>query len=115
MIFKKCEKNIYFFCLKKWECLLNGGKEEFSMDMYLLFVICLVIVIVVLGVFWWKWYVFISLIVVSLFLVIMLGFLMDKIVGVYEIGVGSVLGYFVGILVFGMILGKMMLDLGVGM
>lgn len=85
------------------------------MNMYFLMIILLLIVIVILGVLWWRWYVFISLMVVSLFLVIMFGMLMDKIVSVYEMGVGSVFGYLVGILVLGIILGKMMVELGVGM
>lgn len=91
------------------------GKEEFSMDMYLLLVTCLAIVIVVLGVSWWKWHAFISLTVASLFLAIMSGLSMDKIVGAYETGVGSVLGHLVGILALGTILGRMMSDSGAGM
>jgi len=85
------------------------------MDMYLLLVTCLAIVIVVLGVSWWKWHAFISLTVASLFLAIMAGLSMDKIVGAYETGVGSVLGHLVGILALGTILGKMMSDSGAGM
>ncbi|MGG1320881.1 gluconate:H+ symporter [Priestia megaterium] len=85
------------------------------MDMYLLLVTCLAIVIVVLGVSWWKWHAFISLTVASLFLAIMSGLSMDKIVGAYETGVGSVLGHLVGILALGTILGKMMSDSGAGM
>ncbi|MFS0903844.1 GntP family permease [Priestia aryabhattai] len=85
------------------------------MDMYLLLVTCLAIVIVVLGVSWWKWHAFISLTVASLFLAIMSGLSMDKIVEAYETGVGSVLGHLVGILALGTILGKMMSDSGAGM
>ncbi|MED4237753.1 gluconate:H+ symporter [Priestia megaterium] len=85
------------------------------MDMYLLLVTCLAIVIVVLGVSWWKWHAFISLTVASLFLAIMSGLSMDKIVGAYETGVGSVLGHLVGILALGTILGRMMSDSGAGM
>ncbi|MBY0199750.1 2-keto-3-deoxygluconate permease [Priestia megaterium] len=85
------------------------------MDMYLLLVTCLAIVIVVLGVSWWKWHAFISLTVASLFLAIMSGLSIDKIVGAYETGVGSVLGHLVGILALGTILGKMMSDSGAGM
>lgn len=85
------------------------------MDMYLLLMTCLAIVIVVLGVSWWKWHAFISLTVASLFLAIMSGLSMDKIVGAYETGVGSVLGHLVGILALGTILGKMMSDSGAGM
>ncbi|MED3943582.1 gluconate:H+ symporter [Priestia megaterium] len=85
------------------------------MDMYLLLVTCLAIVIVVLGVSWWKWHAFISLTIASLFLAIMSGLSMDKIVGAYETGVGSVLGHLVGILALGTILGKMMSDSGAGM
>ncbi|MDI3092006.1 gluconate:H+ symporter [Priestia megaterium] len=85
------------------------------MDMYLLLVTCLAIVIVVLGVSWWKWHAFISLTVASLFLAIMSGLSMDKIVGAYETGVGSVLSHLVGILALGTILGKMMSDSGAGM
>ncbi|MGG2089318.1 gluconate:H+ symporter [Priestia aryabhattai] len=85
------------------------------MDMYLLLMTCLAIVIVVLGVSWWKWHAFISLTVASFFLAIMSGLSMDKIVGAYETGVGSVLGHLVGILALGTILGKMMSDSGAGM
>ncbi|MFP3669830.1 MULTISPECIES: GntP family permease [Priestia] len=84
-------------------------------DMYLLIITLLAIVIVILGVSWWKWHAFISLTVASLFLAIMSGLSMDKIVGAYETGVGSVLGHLVGILALGTILGKMMSDSGAGM
>lgn len=84
------------------------------MNMYLLMVTLLAIVIVILGVAWWKWHAFISLTVASLFLAIMAGLSMDKIVGAYETGVGNVLGHLVGILALGTILGKMMSDSGAG-
>lgn len=84
------------------------------MDLYLLMVTLLAIVIVILGVAWWKWHAFISLTVASLFLALMAGLSMDKIVGAYETGVGAVLGHLVGILALGTILGKMMSDSGAG-
>ncbi len=85
------------------------------MNMYLLIITLLSIVIVILGVSWWRWHAFISLTVASLFLAIMSGMPMDKIVSAYETGVGSVLGHLVGILVLGTILGKMMAESGAGM
>ncbi|MBL1703754.1 gluconate permease GntP, partial [Klebsiella pneumoniae] len=75
----------------------------------------LAIAIVILGVSWWKWHAFISLTVASLFLAIMSGLNLTKIVAAYETGVGSVLGHLVGILALGTILGKMMSDSGAGM
>lgn len=84
------------------------------MNMYLLIVTLLAIVIVILGVAWWKWHAFIALTVASLFLALMAGLSMDKIVGAYETGVGAVLGHLVGILALGTILGKMMSDSGAG-
>ena len=85
------------------------------MDIYLLIVTLLAIAIVILGVSWWKWHAFISLTVSSLFLAIMSGLNLTKIVTAYESGVGSVLGHLVGILALGTILGKMMSDSGAGM
>ncbi|MFC4619491.1 GntP family permease [Camelliibacillus cellulosilyticus] len=85
------------------------------MDIYLLFITLIAIVIVILGVSWWKWHAFISIMVASLFLAIFSGLSFDKIVGAYETGVGSVLGHLVGILALGNILGKMMADSGAGM
>ncbi|CDN38467.1 unnamed protein product [Bacillus thuringiensis DB27] len=85
------------------------------MDIYLLIVTLLAITIVILGVSWWKWHAFISLTVASLFLAIMSGLNVTKIVTAYETGVGSVLGHLVGILALGTILGKMMSDSGAGM
>ncbi|SCW75775.1 gluconate transporter [Paenibacillus tianmuensis] len=84
------------------------------MTMYLLLITLLAIVIVILGVAWWKWHAFISLTVASLFLAIMSGLSMDKIVTAYETGVGAVLGHLVGILALGTILGKMMSESGAG-
>ncbi|MFB6362862.1 gluconate:H+ symporter [Paenibacillus elgii] len=84
------------------------------MTMYLLLITVLAIVIVILGVAWWKWHAFISLTVASLFLAIMSGLSVDKIVTAYETGVGAVLGHLVGILALGTILGKMMSDSGAG-
>ncbi|MFJ7930329.1 gluconate:H+ symporter [Peribacillus sp. NPDC096448] len=85
------------------------------MDLYLLGITLIAIVIVILGVSWWKWHAFISLTVASLFLAIFSGLPMDKIVGAYETGVGAVLGHLIGILALGTILGKMMSDSGAGM
>ncbi|MGW6194096.1 gluconate permease GntP [Bacillus cereus] len=85
------------------------------MNIYLLIVTLIAIAIVILGVSWWKWHAFISLTVASLFLAIMSGLNLTKIVTAYETGVGSVLGHLVGILALGTILGKMMSDSGAGM
>ncbi|MFE4706445.1 gluconate:H+ symporter [Peribacillus simplex] len=85
------------------------------MDLYLLGITLIAIVIVILGVSWWKWHAFISLTVASLFLGVFSGLPMDKIVGAYETGVGAVLGHLIGILALGTILGKMMSDSGAGM
>jgi GntP family gluconate:H+ symporter len=85
------------------------------MELYLLGITLLAIVIVILGVSWWKWHAFISLTVASLFLAVFSGLPMDKIVGAYETGVGAVLGHLIGILALGTILGKMMSDSGAGM
>lgn len=93
----------------------SGWREGFNMDIYVLIITLLSIVIVILGVSWWKWHAFISLTVASLFLAVMSGLSMDKIVGAYETGVGSVLGHLVGILALGTILGKIMSDSGAGM
>lgn len=84
------------------------------MNTYLLIITLLSIVIVILGVAWWKWHAFISLAVASLFLAIMSGLSMDKIVTAYETGVGNVLGHLVGILALGTILGKLMSESGAG-
>ncbi|MFB7141343.1 gluconate:H+ symporter [Gottfriedia sp. NPDC056225] len=85
------------------------------MDLYLIAITLIAIVIVILGVSWWKWHAFISLSVAGLFLAIFSGVPMDKIVTAYETGVGAVLGHLVGILALGTILGKMMSDSGAGM
>lgn len=84
-------------------------------NIYLLIITLLSIVIVILGVAWWKWHAFISLTVAGLFLAIMAGLSPEKIVTAYETGVGDVLGHFVGILALGTILGKLMSDSGAGM
>lgn len=85
------------------------------MNLYLLGITVVAIIIVILGVSWWKWHAFISLVVASLFLAIFSGMPMDKIVSAYETGVGGVLGHLIGILALGTILGKMMSDSGAGM
>lgn len=85
------------------------------MNLYLLGITIISIVIVILGVSWWKWHAFISLTVASLFLAVFSGLQMDEIVGAYEKGVGDVLGHLIGILALGTILGKMMSDSGAGM
>lgn len=68
------------------------------MDAYILIITLLSIVIVILGVSWFKWHAFISLTIASLFLAIFTGMSWDKIVKAYETGVGGVLGHLVGIL-----------------
>ncbi|MEH7094186.1 GntT/GntP/DsdX family permease [Neobacillus vireti] len=85
------------------------------MDTFLLLMTLVSIVIVVLGVSWFKWHAFISLLVASLFLALVSGLSLDKIVSAYETGVGGVLGHLIGILALGTILGKMMADSGAGM
>ncbi|MDY0405243.1 gluconate:H+ symporter [Virgibacillus sp. 179-BFC.A HS] len=85
------------------------------MNLYLLAITVIAIVIVILGVSWWKWHAFISLTVASLFLAVFSGLPLDSIVDAYETGVGSVLGHLIGILALGTILGKMMSDSGAGM
>ncbi|MGG5252663.1 gluconate:H+ symporter [Neobacillus sp. SM06] len=82
--------------------------------MYNLLITFVAIIIVIIGVSWFKWHAFISLTIASLFLAIFSGLSMDKIVGAYETGVGGALGHLVGILALGTILGKMMADSGAG-
>lgn len=84
------------------------------MDAYLLLITFLAIVIVILGVSWFKWHAFISLLVASMFLAIFSGMSLDKIVTAYETGVGGVLGHLVGILALGTILGEMLSKSGAG-
>jgi gluconate:H+ symporter, GntP family len=85
------------------------------MDIYLLLVTLAAIVIVIVTVSWLKWHAFISLTVASLFLALMAGLSLDKIVTAYETGIGEVLGHLVGILALGTILGKMLSESGVGL
>jgi gluconate:H+ symporter, GntP family len=85
------------------------------MDTYLLLMTLVAIVLVILGVSLFKWHAFISLLVASLFLAIVTGISLDKIVAAFETGVGGVLGHLIGILALGTILGKMMADSGAGM
>mgnify|MGYP001127761120 FL=1 len=66
------------------------------MDTFLLLMTLVSIVIVVLGVSWFKWHAFISLLVASLFLALVSGLSLDKIVAAYETGVGGVLGHLIG-------------------
>jgi gluconate:H+ symporter, GntP family len=81
---------------------------------YHLIITLLAIIIVILGVSWFKWHAFISLTIASLFLAIFSGLSLEKIVSGYETGVGGVLGHLVGILALGTILGKMMAESGAG-
>ncbi|WP_160723876.1 GntT/GntP/DsdX family permease [Bacillus sp. USDA818B3_A] len=85
------------------------------MDAYLLLVTLVSIVIVILGVSLFKWHAFISLTVAGLFLAVMSGLSLDKIVSAYETGVGGTLGHLVGILALGTILGKMLSESGAGL
>ena len=85
------------------------------MDAYLLIITLLSIVIVILGVSWFKWHAFISLTIAGLFLAIFSGMSWDKIVVAYEKGVGGTLGHLVGILALGTILGKMLAESGAGL
>jgi len=85
------------------------------MDAYLLLITLVSIVIVILGVSLFKWHAFISLTVAGLFLAIMSGLGLDKIVAAYETGVGGTLGHLVGILALGTILGKMLSESGAGL
>ena len=79
-----------------------------------LIVTLLAIIIVIIGVSWFKWHAFISLTVATLFLAIFSGLSMDKIVSGIETGVGGALGHLVGILALGTILGKLMAESGAG-
>jgi len=85
------------------------------MDAYLLIITLVSIVIVILGVSWFKLHAFISLTIAGLFLAIMSGMGLDKIVAAYETGVGGTLGHLVGILALGTILGKMLSESGAGL
>ncbi len=85
------------------------------MDAYLLLITLVSIVIVILGVSLFKWHAFISLTVAGLFLAIMSGMGLDKIVAAYETGVGGTLGHLVGILALGTILGKLLSESGAGL
>jgi gluconate:H+ symporter, GntP family len=85
------------------------------MDIYLLLVTLAAILIVIVTVSWLKWHAFISLTVASLFLALMAGQSLDKIVTAYETGIGEVLGHLVGILALGTILGKMLSESGAGL
>ncbi|MBD7966393.1 GntP family permease [Fictibacillus norfolkensis] len=85
------------------------------MDIYLLLVTLAAIAIVIVTVSWLKWHAFISLTVASLFLGLMAGLSLDKIVTAYETGIGEVLGHLVGILALGTILGKMLSESGAGL
>ena len=62
--------------------------------MYQLIITLLSIVIVIIGVSWFKWHAFISLTVATLFLALCSGLSLDKIVPSYETGVGGTLGTF---------------------
>lgn len=86
-----------------------------SVDIYLLLVTLAAIAIVIVTVSWLKWHAFISLTVASLFLGLMAGLSLDKIVNAYETGIGEVLGHLVGILALGTILGKMLSESGAGL
>lgn len=90
-------------------------KGGISMDAYLLIITLLSIVLVIIGVSWFKWHAFISLTVASLFLAVLSGLSWNKIVSAYETGVGGVLGHLVGILALGTILGKMLSESGAGL
>ncbi|RDW15159.1 2-keto-3-deoxygluconate permease [Oceanobacillus arenosus] len=85
------------------------------MDSYLLVITLLAIVIVVVGVSYFKWHAFISLLVASLFLAIFSGMEWGEIVGAYETGVGGTLGHLIGIIALGTILGKMLAESGAGL
>jgi GntP family gluconate:H+ symporter len=82
--------------------------------MYHLIITLLAIIVVILGVSWFKWHAFISLTVATIFLALFSGLSMDKIVSGIETGVGGTLGHLVGILALGTILGKMMAESGAG-
>lgn len=84
-------------------------------DVYLFSITIIAILIVILGVSWWKWHAYLSLSIATLFLAIFAGMPLEKITAAFETGVGSVLGHLVGILALGTILGKMMSTSGAGM
>ncbi|MBS4174797.1 gluconate:H+ symporter [Bacillus sp. FJAT-49736] len=80
-----------------------------------LVVALLSIIIVIIGVTWFKWHAFISLTIATLFLAIFSGLSLDKIVSGIETGVGGTLGHLVGILALGTILGMLMAESGAGL
>jgi gluconate transporter len=100
--------------LIKKEKLIGLTIKGESETMYHLLITLLAIIIVILGVSWFKWHAFISLTVATIFLALFSGLSMDKIVSGYETGVGGTLGHLVGILALGTILGKMMAESGAG-
>lgn len=85
------------------------------MEIYLLMITLLAIVIVIVGVSYFKWHAFISLLIASLFLAIFSGMNFDQIVSAYEAGVGGTLGHLIGIIALGTILGKMLAESGAGL
>lgn len=85
------------------------------MEIYLLLITLIAILIVIVGVSYFKWHAFISLLLASLFLAIFSGMDFHQIVSAYEDGVGGTLGHLIGIIALGTILGKMLAESGAGL
>lgn len=85
------------------------------MEIYLLLITLIAILIVIVGVSYFKWHAFISLLLASLFLAIFSGMDFAQIVSAYEDGVGGTLGHLIGIIALGTILGKMLAESGAGL
>jgi gluconate:H+ symporter, GntP family len=84
-------------------------------EIYLLLITLIAILIVIVGVSYFKWHAFISLLLASLFLAIFSGMDFHQIVSAYEDGVGGTLGHLIGIIALGTILGKMLAESGAGL
>jgi gluconate:H+ symporter, GntP family len=84
-------------------------------EIYLLLITLIAILIVIVGVSYFKWHAFISLLLASLFLAIFSGMDFPQIVSAYEDGVGGTLGHLIGIIALGTILGKMLAESGAGL
>jgi gluconate:H+ symporter, GntP family len=84
-------------------------------EIYLLLITLIAILIVIVGVSYFKWHAFISLLLASLFLAIFSGMDFAQIVSAYEDGVGGTLGHLIGIIALGTILGKMLAESGAGL
>lgn len=79
----------------------------------MLFVFMLIVIVVlILMIVCYKIYLFLVLIIVLFGFGFVVGMLMDKIVKLFEMGIGGMFGYIVIVVGFGMMFGKMMVELG---